>query len=156
MATYTPPPPHLHSYEITTECHSGLVVFPAGILGFMPKHRANFFDSVTNTYRVQRVCFFNFQLSLCLLFSLKQTCDGPCSHPTQKKYPWQTNKPQVKPQSCVSDARRQRTHIHTHKAHITSSLHIVKAHAVSSSTGRYPSLSASSPGQLPRQPICLC
>ncbi len=49
--------PHLLSSEITTECYSILVVFPAGILGYMPKPRADFFESVTTPIEF-RECFF--------------------------------------------------------------------------------------------------
>lgn len=37
--------PHLLYSEIATECYSVLVVFPAGILGYMPKPWADFFQS---------------------------------------------------------------------------------------------------------------
>lgn len=42
MATYSPP--HLLYSEIATERYSQLVVFPAGILGRMPKPRAQFLN----------------------------------------------------------------------------------------------------------------
>lgn len=67
--------PHLLYLEITTECHSLLVVFPAGILGYMPK--PGMFFLCNNT--VHRVCLF--KQTLCFWFSLNANiCVCLCKH----------------------------------------------------------------------------
>lgn len=44
MDTYSP---HLLYSGITTECYSELMVFPAGVLGYMPRPGAKNFESAT-------------------------------------------------------------------------------------------------------------
>lgn len=125
--------PHLLSSEITTERYSVLVVFPAGILGYMPKSRADFFLICNNTYRVQRVFVFN--QTLCLSFGLNtNTWDSPCNRkrPTQKI-------PMANKQASGETAAMCNSTQSTHKAHILPP-YCEGAQAVSSSTGRYLSL----------------
>lgn len=132
MATYIPP--ICSTQKITTECYSVLVFFPAGILDYKPKPWPDllFFKY---TYRLQRVYL------LCLFLNLNKNL-------WPRKYPQQTDKPQVKPQQTVTAKKS------THTSPVIPP-YCERAQAVTSSTGRYPSLSVLSLGQLPRQPICL-
>lgn len=91
MVTYIPP--HLLYLEITTECHSLLMVFPAGILGYMPK--PGIFFLCNNT--VHRVCLF--KQTLCFLFSLNANiCVCLCKHQL-----WYSQKNQHRKYLCIAN-----------------------------------------------------
>lgn len=118
---------HLLYLEISPERYSVLVVFPAGIMGYMPKPRWIFWIC-NNTYRVQSAC-------VCVQFKHKHVWRFLYLYMVKYQYKDsnQRNKPQVKSQRC------EPAHSPHHPTSWESTEHISEV----------------SLGQLPRQSICL-
>lgn len=125
--------------------------FPSRNLGKYAKTQSIFFRSATTPTEF-RVCVFFYPNSLPFVqIKHKHVRLIPViihsKRPTQKI-------PRANKQASGETAAMCNCTQSTHTAHIILS-YCERAQAVSSSTGQYPSLFASSMGQLPRQPICL-